>query len=207
MPDHEDGRPSLVLLNQREAVRCEDCGGPISERARRRRNTPYCASCRKKRRSRVKAAVYRTSARGVARKKAYRRRNRDRLRAYARAYRAAHRQRMREVWKRWYVSKRRERIEYAHLWNVQKRYGLSRDEYDTLVKRQNGLCAVCGKPPRSKFRLSVDHCHATGTVRGLLCSDCNLILGYAHDNPHVLRAAARYIEHHNPSNVPAQDAE
>jgi hypothetical protein len=55
---------------------------------------------------------------------------------------------------------------------LQRRYGLSRADYDALLKRQGGVCAICGKP--SEKTLCVDHCHATGTIRGLLCRKCNL---------------------------------
>lgn len=49
---------------------------------------------------------------------------------------------------------------------------LTVDDYDLLLKRQGGVCAICGKPPK-KTRLAVDHDHKTGKVRGLLCFYCN----------------------------------
>ena len=58
-----------------------------------------------------------------------------------------------------------------------RKYGLSIDDYDALVEKQNGLCAICGQPPTPTSRgaslLVVDHDHETGRVRGLLCNLCN----------------------------------
>jgi hypothetical protein len=64
-------------------------------------------------------------------------------------------------------------------------YGLSLDDYASMVQRQGGVCAICGNPPRVR-NLSVDHNHNTGTIRGLLCDKCNLGLGLLGD--HLLQA-------------------
>src|SRR4051794_16557750 len=57
-----------------------------------------------------------------------------------------------------------------------------------------GVCALCFSPPGGRGGLHVDHCHATGAVRALLCSDCNTGLGLLKDSPALLRDAARYVE-------------
>jgi len=57
-----------------------------------------------------------------------------------------------------------------------KKFGLTQEQFNTLLSQQNGLCAICGKPP--KRVLAIDHDHVTGRVRGLLCSKCNLNLGF-----------------------------
>lgn len=57
-----------------------------------------------------------------------------------------------------------------------RRYGLQPGEFQRMMDRQDGLCLICRKPKR---RLNVDHCHKTGTVRGLLCSPCNAFVGIA----------------------------
>ena len=70
-------------------------------------------------------------------------------------------------------------------------YGLSREDYQRLLIAQNGLCAVCDEKPER--RLCVDHCHATGEVRGLLCSNCNTALGLFADDPERMWAAVLYL--------------
>jgi hypothetical protein len=78
---------------------------------------------------------------------------------------------------------------------VRYTYGITQAELDALIEKQGGLCAVCGGPPNGPgSRLHIDHCHETGRIRGLLCANCNTMIGLAHDNPGCLRAAANYIE-------------
>lgn len=74
------------------------------------------------------------------------------------------------------------------------RHLVTDEQYDALLVLQEGLCAICRKAPPERRRLAVDHDHQTGTVRGLLCSRCNLGLGYFKDDPDHLRAATAYLE-------------
>ena len=60
-----------------------------------------------------------------------------------------------------------------------------------MLERQGKVCGICKTPGKP---LCVDHCHATGKVRGLLCRDCNLGLGNYKDNPVFTRAATAYLE-------------
>lgn len=93
---------------------------------------------------------------------------------------------------------RAENPEAAHLWKKDKHlrhsYGITLAEYDTILKGQGGGCAVCGVSSSGDRKLSVDHCHATGRVRGLLCNRCNYALGQFDDRPELLRQAALYLE-------------
>lgn len=73
-----------------------------------------------------------------------------------------------------------------------KEYGLSEADYTTMLNGQGGKCAICTKELGND--VCVDHDHATGMVRALLCRKCNLGLGYLMDDPEVLRAAAAYVE-------------
>lgn len=68
------------------------------------------------------------------------------------------------------------------------------EQFDILFKTQQGVCALCFKPSPSTRRLAVDHCHATGKIRGLLCFRCNAGMGQLGDDPELLRRAATYIE-------------
>ena len=81
------------------------------------------------------------------------------------------------------------------------RYGILPDEYLTMYEQQNGLCAICNNPERATYKgrirsLAVDHDHATGKIRSLLCNSCNNGLGRFLDKPALLRAAADYLEKH-----------
>jgi len=81
--------------------------------------------------------------------------------------------------------------------HVKNRYGIGQVEYDEMVAEAAGLCPVCHEPPPSPLKaLDLDHDHATGAIRGLLCRGCNLALGGARDNPQILRDLADYVEAH-----------
>lgn len=84
--------------------------------------------------------------------------------------------------------------EASHRNIVEAVYGLAPGEYDALLAKQGGACAICRGKPR-RLRLAVDHDHTTGRVRGLLCKRCNHdLLGAAHDDPAILRRALEYLE-------------
>jgi hypothetical protein len=88
-----------------------------------------------------------------------------------------------------------------------RKYGLTPQTYDDLLNAQGGVCAICGEPERisqphrksGEEPLAVDHCHKSGHVRGLLCFMCNTALGKFRDDPDLLRAAADYLERHQPA--------
>jgi hypothetical protein len=82
--------------------------------------------------------------------------------------------------------------DYQYAEHLKKRYGLTLADYDALLAEQGGVCAICRSPPTS-IRLAVDHCHATGTVRGLLCTNCNQAIGKLNDSPELLRSAINYL--------------
>lgn len=73
----------------------------------------------------------------------------------------------------------------------QQLYGLRPGEYDARFRDQKGLCAICEQP--SERVLHVDHDHATGKVRGLLCTHCNRGLGAFRDSILDLRRAIEYL--------------
>jgi hypothetical protein len=68
-------------------------------------------------------------------------------------------------------------------------YGLTETEFEVLLKSQGGLCAIC----RSDGDLCIDHDHSSGKVRGLLCSNCNSMLGMGQDDPARLELGAEYL--------------
>ena len=88
---------------------------------------------------------------------------------------------------------RQKRPEQTRDWQLRSKYGISAEEYDEMLLEQGGVCVICSAEP-GKRRLSVDHCHSEGHVRGLLCQNCNAGLGMFQDNPDLLLAAANYLE-------------
>ena len=81
-------------------------------------------------------------------------------------------------------------------YNLRERYGLTIQEYEDLFRVQAGRCAICRDIPEGGRRLCVDHNHATGEIRGLLCDSCNIGLSKYRDDPKILDAAIAYIEIH-----------
>lgn len=82
--------------------------------------------------------------------------------------------------------------------NRKQAYGVTKEEYDALMVKQGGKCAICRKDHGTIIRgrqtpLGVDHCHKTGKVRGLLCQGCNVGLGNFQDDPELLKIALAYL--------------
>lgn len=84
--------------------------------------------------------------------------------------------------------------DYSHRRSIKRLYGLTAEQYEAMAETQDGRCAICGERP--KVRLRVDHDHATGAIRELLCNHCNVALAQARDNPDLLRAMIAYLERH-----------
>jgi Recombination endonuclease VII len=70
-------------------------------------------------------------------------------------------------------------------------YGISQEQYGGMLLHQGGLCAICKTKPDTT--LCVDHSHATGQVRALLCNSCNSMLGFSNDDPRRLESGAVYL--------------
>ena len=78
---------------------------------------------------------------------------------------------------------------------LEKTYGITLNEYQNLRTFQENKCAICGCEVMDVTgrELAVDHCHKSGKVRGLLCSNCNLGLGSFKDDPELLTKAIEYL--------------
>lgn len=80
-----------------------------------------------------------------------------------------------------------------------REHGLTESDYELMLAAQGSVCAVCGLPESQQsktgvtFRLSIDHNHATGLVRGLLCGGCNTAIGKFREDPATMRAAMAYL--------------
>ena len=126
--------------------------------------------------------------RNKAKAKEWREANRDRLRAYMVGWRADNREHIRD----WHLAWREQNRHKPRIRTLRQKYGLTLDDVRDMLVGQAGRCLICGLVPTTD--LVIDHDHATGKVRGLLCSMCNRMLGHAGDNPRVFRSAIRYLE-------------
>lgn len=78
--------------------------------------------------------------------------------------------------------------------NLIKNYGIDQAEYDKMLIEQDGKCMICLKHHTAiEYPLCVDHDHNTGVVRGLLCMNCNTIIGHAHDDVTILESAIKFL--------------
>ena len=83
--------------------------------------------------------------------------------------------------------------------DLKKLYGIGLDEYNAMLKKQNGVCAICENTETAKSRdggprlMPVDHCHKTGKIRAILCHSCNTALGGFKDDPELLKKAISYL--------------
>lgn len=107
----------------------------------------------------------------------------------------------RALYQRVYRLNNPERVKNAEL---KKTHGISLSLYNAKLEYQKGVCAICRKPETALDkngqirRLSVDHCHNHGHIRGLLCTACNRGLGLFQDDAERLIRAAKYICSHDP---------
>jgi hypothetical protein len=77
--------------------------------------------------------------------------------------------------------------------NLKKKYGITIDDYENMLREQKNKCAICKKIPKDfKYKFGVDHNHKTGKIRGLLCTKCNTAIGKL-DSKKLLRSAIRYF--------------
>jgi hypothetical protein len=83
--------------------------------------------------------------------------------------------------------------DHHHKHKLRYRYGLSSSDYEVMLLKQGGGCGICGAAPKHDRRLSVDHDHDTGAVRGLLCDACNQAIGLLRDDPRLLKNAIEYL--------------
>lgn len=108
--------------------------------------------------------------------RAYYRANREHVLTAVKTYRDAHKEQLAN-------------------YRLQYHYGITAAKYNAMLEVQGGCCAICGKTPEENERkLSVDHDHATGEVRGLLCSNCNRGIGLLQDSPELCELAVLYLK-------------
>jgi len=160
--------------------RCKDCGEtkPLDEfyanATGKDGRRLECKACNLAARARKYAADPQPH---IARVKKWQRENAERLNAYRREYR-----------------NRPERKAADRAGYLGRKYGMTIADYERLFGEQQGVCAICGEPRPEERTLHVDHDHATGAIRGLLCFRCNNALGDFREEHELFRRAADYLD-------------
>lgn len=139
----------------------------------------YYAKTKDEQKERGRAYYLKNRESQLAKCKARYEANREKIRAESRAYGQT-------------PEGRREAREY----NLKRLYGLTVAEFDEMANRQGGKCLICCRPPGGVRPLVVDHDHATGKIRGLLCNKCNAGIGQFEDAPERLISASEYLKEH-----------
>jgi hypothetical protein len=125
-------------------------------------------------------------------RKIYYQRNKEKLLRQNKEWRERNREKLVEM-RLAYREKNREKIRGE---NLKRRYGISSVDFDAMLLRQDGKCAICGtsSPGGRNNSFHVDHDHTTGIVRGLLCHHCNTAIGKFNDDPVILAKAILYLK-------------
>jgi hypothetical protein len=102
---------------------------------------------------------------------------------------------MNELKRAWIKKHKKKTYPAANHRRIKRTYGITWEERETLLKSQEGCCAICKKlESQFKSRLAIDHCHTTGRIRGLLCVRCNTGIGNL-NSPELLTAATKYLQY------------
>ncbi len=124
--------------------------------------------------------------------------NKDRINAKCREFYADNKDDLLRKRKQW----RGSNVEKVRNRKLIKNHNITLEQYNEILKNQNGLCAICLKPEKRLSRtgkpsaLQVDHNHVTGVNRGLLCWGCNVAIGYLKEDILAIKRAAHYLEKH-----------
>ena len=142
----------------------------------------------------VNSAAYRAANPGYM--VAYRAENKEKSALRQRAYRAVNRAKYAAL-RAAYRAANPEKIAVARRAAHQlRKYGLTVEQYDAMLTKQNGTCDICNLVCLTGKRLAVDHCHDTKVVRGLLCANCNMGNGSLKESPKNLAASLVYLAKH-----------
>lgn len=96
----------------------------------------------------------------------------------------------RAIKKRW----QRKNTEHLRWYNIRRQYEIDQPTWEAMFAKQGKACAICrGTEPGAKHGWHTDHIHGTKIVRGILCHQCNTMLGRAKDDPEILIKGAEYL--------------
>ena len=107
------------------------------------------------------------------------------------------RQSRRDATRRWAERNPKKQRQWARDGEYRRKYGITLEQYDEILKAQQGVCAICTKSCDTGMNLAVDHCHDTNKVRALLCKNCNTAIGLLKENVETMTKAIDYIKFHS----------
>ncbi len=120
-------------------------------------------------------------------------RNKIRTAEHNSAYYKANKEKMAAYNKEWNKKNKEARAKHSWVYLLKKNYSLTVDQFNAMLATQDGVCAICRGPQEGSKNFCVDHDHATGRIRGLLCCSCNKGLGHFFDDLENIRRAYIYI--------------
>ena len=112
---------------------------------------------------------------------------------YLKKYRKVNQKKRNEYLKEW----GKKNPEKKRAQKYRNRYGIDIEDYEKILKKQNGVCAICSGTDLGRKNAKyfvIDHCHETNKIRGLLCYKCNTLLGLCNDDPEILLSGALYLK-------------
>ncbi len=153
-------------------------------------STKWCSKCKVRHAAYIRDYSSPNPQAEIKRRLSWRLRNPEKVKQTRQKWLENNKERLLAATRRW-VARNPGKVRENNL----KRYGLTREDYTDMLEEQNGVCATdgCG----ASENLCVDHNHATGKVRQLLCSRCNHALGHARESKDILLGLVAYIERHS----------
>lgn len=134
-----------------------------------------CKKCRNAQKKRWRTSTVEVRERVNKQRQNWRKKNAEKVKAN-----------QREIYARMTPEERMARI-------IKSNYNITIETYNVMLKSQDSKCAICRQDCVVKSRLSIDHNHQTGQVRGLLCSRCNVLIGMAREDISILKSAIDYL--------------
>jgi hypothetical protein len=116
--------------------------------------------------------------------------NKEKMKAYHKEYYETHREGLLEQQRKY----NKTRVAQTFAKDLRKNFDLTIEDYARMLHAQDRKCAACGDALAMNKKTHVDHCHATGKVRAILCHHCNISLGLMQESPDRMRSLIAYIE-------------
>lgn len=147
--------------------------------------------------------------------RAWRAKNAQRHRDNQKRYREENREYVLQKKREWYMNNKERHRRRDEDWKkrnpekvwestLRAAYGLNLSDWQAMFEAQGGVCAICRRTCKANRRLSVDHCHDSGKVRGLLCQLCNSAIGKLYDSPALVQRALEYLIKHHGADYPGR---